>query len=358
MREVPTSVTAITADWLTDVLRHKGVLKSAVSSVQVEVIGAGVGLMGELGRLRLSYADAEDLPETMVVKCAAQTDNRAVAQLLDFYNREANFYNQVAPECPMRIPDSYYADVNDDTYDFVLLMQDLGDVSPRDQLVGAGEEEVLSAIEQIAGLHVPWWGATAETHGWMYPMMSEDEGVKLQTALYQPFVEPTLSNFASLVTEEHKRICRAVGEQYPSYWSHNLSPVDTFIHGDYRQDNLLYTDDRVDALVMDWQISGRGKPAFDIAYFMCQSVQSELRRDIEQEVLKLYVGRLKDKGIDYPLDHLTEDYRRLILGCLVYPVTVCGGLDLANERGKALAECMLSRNLQAIDDWGCASLLS
>ncbi|MDZ7684459.1 MAG: hypothetical protein U5O39_05190 [Gammaproteobacteria bacterium] len=39
------------------------------------------------------------------------------------------------------------------------------------------------------------------------------------------------------------------------------------------------------------------------------------------------------------------DYRVLCLFCLVYPVTVCGSLDLANERGRALAETMLDRNL-------------
>ena len=357
MREVPASVNAITAGWLSDVLGSRGELNSRVIDVRVEVIGEGVGLMGELGRLHLTYEGEEKLPSTMVAKCAAQTDNRAVAQLLDFYNREANFYNQVADDCPLRVPDSYYADVNPDTYDFVLLMEDLGEVSPRDQLVGASEDEVQSAIERIAGMHAGWWGASADSHPWMYDMMSPIEAVKLQTALYQPFLEPTLENFADLLDPEHVRVCRRVAECYPEVWALNLSPAETFIHGDYRQDNMLYTDDRPDALVMDWQISGRGKPAFDIAYFMCQSVQSDLRRDIEKDMLELYSGRLRDAGIDYPVDQVLEDYRRLILGCLVYPVTVCGGLDLANERGRLLAECMLSRNMAAIDDLGCAVLI-
>ncbi|MFT4714420.1 MAG: hypothetical protein ACI8W1_002922 [Candidatus Azotimanducaceae bacterium] len=47
----------------------------------------------------------------------------------------------------------------------------------------------------------------------------------------------------------------------------------------------------------------------------------------------------------------------MILGCLVYPVTVCGTLDLSNERGYALAECMLTRNLAAIKELNCAELL-
>jgi hypothetical protein len=47
----------------------------------------------------------------------------------------------------------------------------------------------------------------------------------------------------------------------------------------------------------------------------------------------------------------------MVLGCLIYPITVCGTLDLANERGQALAECMLERNLSAISDLGSAELL-
>ncbi|MBT3710956.1 MAG: aminoglycoside phosphotransferase, partial [Gammaproteobacteria bacterium] len=60
---------------------------------------------------------------------------------------------------------------------------------------------------------------------------------------------------------------------------------------------------------------------------------------------------------DYSFEQCWSDYRRMVLGCLIYPITVCGTLDLANERGQALAECMLERNLSAISDLGSAELL-
>ncbi|HKI74023.1 MAG TPA: hypothetical protein VJ998_05245, partial [Pseudomonadales bacterium] len=98
MSEVVTHAGAITPEWLTGVLAKTGKLKSSVTDVSCEQIGAGVGLMAELSRLQVSYADDEpDLPPTIIAKCAARNDNRAVAQLLDFYNRETNFYNKVAP---------------------------------------------------------------------------------------------------------------------------------------------------------------------------------------------------------------------------------------------------------------------
>jgi hypothetical protein len=52
-----------------------------------------------------------------------------------------------------------------------------------------------------------------------------------------------------------------------------------------------------------------------------------------------------------------QDYKLVILGCLIYPITVCGTLDTANERGRVLGETMLERNLTAISDLGCQQLV-
>ena len=74
-------------------------------------------------------------------------------------------------------------------------------------------------------------------------------------------------------------------------------------------------------------------------------------------MLEYYVETLAEANIHYALADCREDYRRAILGCMVYPITVCGTLDTANERGRALGECMLSRNLTAIRELDCLELL-
>ena len=57
------------------------------------------------------------------------------------------------------------------------------------------------------------------------------------------------------------------------------SGVRTFLHGDYRADNLLFGPslgaDGVAAI--DWQISGRGGPLYDVAYLICNSVPTPYR---------------------------------------------------------------------------------
>jgi hypothetical protein len=359
MQDVVTSTHDITKEWLTEKLRASGKLNSEVTSVEIQTIGEGVGLMGELARLSLTYAGPENLPQTMVAKCAAQNENINVARVLDFYNREVNFYNKVGEASGMRTPASYYGAVDQETYNCVILMEDLGDVSPNDQIIGASEEEAFAAIEKLSHMHGRFWGKVQSAESeWMYDLMGEDSCNTLRDLVYMPALEPCIEKFADFFTDESRELVRTVGVNFPEYWSHKISPALTFVHGDYRQDNFLYLDGSLDAVVMDWQISARGKGIFDFTYFVCQSLPPERRKKIEKDLLKRYLEGLEAAGVKgYDFDTAFKDYRTMILGCLVYPITVGGSLDLSNERGRALAECMLERNLTAIAELNCAELL-
>tara|TARA_R110002073_G_scaffold12017_9_gene53932 strand:- start:1183 stop:2262 length:1080 start_codon:yes stop_codon:yes gene_type:complete len=359
MQDVIASTHDVTKEWLTEKLKSSGKLKSEVTSLELITIGEGVGLMGELGRLKLTYAGDEDLPSTMVVKCAAQNENINVARVLDFYNREVNFYNRVGAQSGLLTPDSYYGAVDQETYNCVILMQDLGDVSPNDQIVGATEDEAFAAVKKISGMHGRFWGRVRDPeNAWMYDMMGQESSATLKDMVYMPALEPCIEKFEAFFNSETRDLVRSVGQNFEDYWRNKISPAETFIHGDYRQDNFLYMNNDLNAVVMDWQISGSGRGIFDFTYFACQSLTSERRLKIEKALLKTYVEGLQSEGVvDYDYETALLDYRTMILGCLVYPVTVCGSLDLSNERGKALAECMLTRNLAAIQELNCAELL-
>lgn len=349
----------ITKEWLTAALRSSGAIQSSVTHVDSQVIGEGVGLMAQLARLSVTYANPEKAPTTMIAKFAAANENKAVAQLLDFYTRETNFYNNLGADCPLRVPASYFGRVDQSSYDFVLLLEDLGDVSPNDQLVGASEAEAYAAIDRIAQLHATWWQKVRSPENrWMYDLGADASINVLQNLLYMPSMPPTLEKFPEFFDAKRRDLCRRVGERFPEFWSQRISPHETFIHGDYRQDNMIYPKDSLDAIVIDWQISGMGKPIFDVTYFICQSLQPALRKAIERPLLAFYVARLQDHGVlDYSLEQAWQDYRMMVLACLLYPMVVCGSLDLSNPRGKLLADCMLERNLVAIDELGSAEFV-
>ena len=77
----------------------------------------------------------------------------------------------------------------------------------------------------------------------------------------------------------------------------------TIIHGDYRVDNLIFADDRVEIIaVLDWELSTLGDPMADFTYFALNWVMPNT------------ISRASMGGLDLPalgiptLDEITERY--------------------------------------------------
>ncbi|MFM9083887.1 MAG: hypothetical protein ACKOQ7_08435, partial [Actinomycetota bacterium] len=91
---VPMSATDLDAAWLESALRHSGHLSGgSVASVSHQVIGEGVGMVGQLARLTIEYSgDPGDLPTTMIAKLPSPSEaNRAQMQAFRYNVREALF---------------------------------------------------------------------------------------------------------------------------------------------------------------------------------------------------------------------------------------------------------------------------
>jgi len=79
--EIPQRLEDLTPDWLTGVLRERGHLQGGhVSAVKLESIGDGVGFMGVIGRLGLSYeGDSEGAPDSLIAKLPTTVrENRGI----------------------------------------------------------------------------------------------------------------------------------------------------------------------------------------------------------------------------------------------------------------------------------------
>jgi hypothetical protein len=92
---VPMLVTELTPEWMTSALSASGALTAGtVTAVQTQIIGEGVGMVGQLARLTISYSqDANPLPQHMIAKLPSPYEaNRAQMQMFRYYTREALFY--------------------------------------------------------------------------------------------------------------------------------------------------------------------------------------------------------------------------------------------------------------------------
>lgn len=361
--KVPASIAEITTEWVKEVLCKPGLIDSSLVDIQLEEIGAGVGLMAEMARIRLRYAgertdSSNKFPHSLVVKCAAQNENREVAKILDFYQRESDFYNNLSNKCPIATPLSYFSAVNRETYDCVFIMEDLGEITISDQVAGASKEQAYHSIEVLADMHGKWWNVD-DDYPWAYDFHCDEELVKLRDMIYLPALEPAIEKFSEHISDPMKEVMRRVGNNYDKMFVPVRSNC-TFLHGDYRLDNIAYKekDGVMASTVLDWQICGKGVAVFDVAYFLCQSLSPDLCEQLEEDLVRTYHQRLtRNVAVDYSFDQCWNDYKIWVLFCLIYPVSVCGSLDLANERGKQLATVMLERNLAAVERLGSKQFL-
>ena len=121
-------------------------------------------------RLRLTAEGAPDAaPGSVVAKLpAADPTSRATALSLRSYEKEVRFYQQLAPDLPVRTPTVFHADIDPATASFVLLLEDMAPARAGDQLAGCAPAVVASAVDELVNLHAPRWAdpTLAELEAW------------------------------------------------------------------------------------------------------------------------------------------------------------------------------------------------
>jgi hypothetical protein len=152
---VPTSSDAITSHWLSSVFGRDEPV--AISSVAVEPIGLGIGIMSLLFRLTPTYESGHG-PRSLVAKIAPPYEMvRMIAAGYRFYETEVAIYRNLSPELGLRPPELYYAAHDSASDDFVILMQDLGHLRTDDQVEGCPIEDARAVVHQLALHHAHWW---------------------------------------------------------------------------------------------------------------------------------------------------------------------------------------------------------
>ena len=131
----------------------------------------------------------------------------------------------------------------------------------------------------------------------------------------------------------------------------------TMIHGDYRADNLVFGDDGAVA-AFDFQLIGTGSGAYDLAYFVTQSLEVDVASAAGAGPVRAWMAGLVAAGVpEGDLGRLWEDYRKAALFCLVYPIVASRGMDLEDPRQRGLVTCMLRRFGRAVDELDLAELV-
>ena len=348
-KAIPHDANDITPEWLTGVLKKGGMLTAgSVKSVDAVALSEGVGFVGQVLRLTPTYDGApDDAPATIIAKIPSREPGALqVAAMYGMYERELQFYRHFADQISFRTPRCYYGDGNAETVEYIILLEDLASSGTMgDQLAGCDLGQAQRAIRGLAAHHAQWWQHKAlDETPWMVP------GVDLVRAGITQAYDPSWPVFVELFGD---CFSKAVLDVVPSLGERVLKTLDeveqgamTIAHGDYRADNLFFGTPAsgYDVAVIDWQSPNKGWGAYDLAYFICGSFDSDLRHKHESALCDLYYETLKANGVQsYDRAQFDIDYARSLLVYLAIFVINAATLDTANDRGLALFRAIYSR---------------
>lgn len=355
---IPRTADDITPEWFTAAMQSAGAATGVASAVDVTPIGVGVGLVGSLARVTPTWVDGTG-PATVIAKFPSPADSsRFVAAVLGMYRKEVRFYQELTDRCAVPHADCFYAVHDEASDDFVLLLGDLAGGRSVDQLDGCTQAEAELAIDRLADFHASFWNdAALVDNGWLGRLADSPFPESIAFSFEQSWA-PVQELFGERMPEK----IVALGDRFPGLLAELTARLSeapfTLSHGDFRLDNIFFNDDG-DLALCDWQLVDRSRGGRDVAYFLTQNLETELREALETALVERYVKRLESHGIaDYAFDVAWEDYRLGALLTFAYPVIAGGGLDHADPRATELTRKMLDRCIAAITDLDCFDLVS
>ena len=133
----------------------------------------------------------------------------------------------------------------------------------------------------------------------------------------------------------------------------------TLAHCDPRIENVAFADGSGPARVRlyDWQLVSRGPGAYDLMYFMVQSIETDVRRKIQDELVATYHTALVDAGVTgYGIEELQDDMSTA--ACMMWGfLSAVGNIVHPDEKGREIAERTVPRFFALMRDLGAPERL-
>ena len=300
----------VTPDWMSHVLQQAS-FNAKVSGFEAKKVGTGQ--VGESVRFTLAYdGDPGGAPRTVVGKFPSPDEtSRGAGIAFGNYVREVRFYNELAASALITAPRCLHADVDPDTGEFVLIMEDLAPATQGDQLRGVTVEQAALVLGEAAKLHASHWGEDKfDQCPWLFkvaaaPKLTSEDTMR---TLWEGFCQ----RYGARATPAVRNIGEGIVAAYDRFENGYVGPR-CLIHNDFRPDNMMFgtPEGGYPVAVVDWQSLGYGCCMADVSYFLGGAVSLDDRRTHEEALLRRYHQQLTDLGVTgYAFDQLWRDYGR------------------------------------------------
>ncbi|MBA4019488.1 MAG: hypothetical protein C0483_20170 [Pirellula sp.] len=351
MPKCPTSPETLSPQWLTAVLRAGGgLIEGNVIAFTAQKIGTEVGFLDVVARVTPTYDRAcEHAPASLVVKISSSEGTyRQIGNFYNAYEREGKFYETVAPGSVIRLARYFGRDSDPESGAHALMLEDLAALDAGDQVQGLTLQQALATVETIGRFHAQWWDSPRlATLDWMPHRNLKPARFQAAWPKFRELFGPQLPPAAIVLGDE-------LAERLETLLEEMEQGPHTIVHSDFRADNLLF-DARATAdpvVVLDWQLAIRGRGIMDVARLLCGSLKPRDRAECEVDLLRGWHETLLRGGVrEYSWARATEDYRKAVLLCLYYPVTIHEAEEAAGKRGAALAHEQIERFFAAAEQW-------
>ena len=365
MANTPVTTTDITAEWLTNALQSSDMIGSDASVTQVNAVpgAAGIGFIGEIGILDVTYDGADDAPVRIAAKFPTQSPEiSAMMRPTRIFEREHRFYESLAAQTPVRTPAAYHivCETNADPEvpeTYMLLMEDLSELTEGDQLAGVTVDQARAALVGLAQHHAHFWNAKGLEDADFIPVINGPLNLAGQ-GIYEASLPGFKQVFGDVLTPEMSELADAYTAANPGLLHAMAAMPHTLVHFDFRADNLFFDQDG-SVVVIDWQSISQGGGAADVGYFMSQNLSTEDRRANEDSLLHSYHDTLVANGVtDYDYDTFFNDYRLGVMYGWIIPVFAVGSLDVSSERAMGLWRTVIDRVQTCIADHNSGEFLN
>ena len=363
MPDIPGNLEELTTDWLNDALGDAGTFENTrIASVDVKILGGTKGASGQLARLSMRYTGNEvNAPPTLIAKCAAfERESREIYHAFGFYEREVRFYQELANQTQLRVPRCHYVDFNPDTGHFILLLEDLAPARNGERAAGCSLAEAELAIREIARLHAEWWGNRQLTEKAWISSFKSPAVLQLEKDLYLRSLYPFMEIMSGRLPTDFLDLAEQFSDRVVAVYRKFFEQARTLVHNDYMLDNIFFLNEGNGAslALIDWQFVVAGNGMLDVASFLGGNISTDLRRQHELDLLKMYHSILSKSGVEgYSFDRCYDDYRFSMYDGILRMVISIGGLGLRDEQKQAHCNSICPRFCAAALDLKVGELL-
>jgi hypothetical protein len=312
-----TSLSDVTPEWLTEVLRRAGVLSGGtVAGIAMET---GSTSFCTTARLRVTYLPEAAGPERLFLKFSLPKHPVTTPES----GSEVLFYRHVAPRTGGPLVRCFDASFSAESHRLHVLLEDLSEThfsEPPSQLPPT-RDRCFDIVAAIATVHAVWWERPPwEVLGLRPP---DQMAIDARIADVRGRIERFIDFLDDRLSPERRAMYRAILEALPRLYSRLLEHrAYTVVHDDIHIGNVLYPrNPAVESVrLIDWQTWHVDLGPKDLAHMMGIFWFPDRRRELELPLLQWYHECLARNGVQgYSWSECWADYRLCVLRKLFHP---------------------------------------